>query len=116
MQLIKLVCVGMLCGVSGVGLACDLPPLVMIPAKEDAIGKEDAIRAETAKYFQAMQAYTQCVQAALVAAGGDAAPTITKAVLVRRNNAAVAEAEAVLKAFTERVGPIAQSGPPAPAK
>ena len=111
MPIRKAVCAVLLCHVAGVGLACEIPPLVVIPSKEDVVGKEEAIRAETATYFAAMQVYTQCVQAELATAGGDAAPAITKAVLIQRNNLAVAEAEAVLKIFTANVGGLAQTGP-----
>ena len=51
-----------------------------------------------------MQTYTACIQAELAAAGGDAAPELVKRMLVSRNNAAVAEAEFMMKLFTENVG------------
>jgi hypothetical protein len=111
MPLIKTLCAALLLQVNGIALACELPPLVVIPTKEDAVGQEEAIRAATAQYFEAMQGYTQCIQDELATAGGDAAPVITRAVLIKRNNLAVAEAEAVLKTFTANVGPIAQVGP-----
>jgi hypothetical protein len=57
-----------------------------------------------------MRAYTACVQAALTAAGGDSAQPIVKSVLVARNNAAVAEVQAVVKIFQANVPPPA---PPA---
>ena len=38
------------------------------------------------------------------AAGGDEAPDLVKRVLVSRNNTAVAEAEFMMKLFTENVG------------
>ena len=52
-----------------------------------------------------MKAYTDCVQAELTAAGGNSAPTVTKTVLIARNNAAVAEADAVKKLFEANLGP-----------
>ena len=85
-------------------LACDMPPLVVIPPK-DKIGDQAAtVRDATKDYFDKMKAYTDCVQAELTAAGGNSAPTITKTVLVARNNAAVAEADAVKKLFDASVG------------
>ena len=73
-------------GTASVALACDLPPLVAIPAK-DAVGdKARRSKTETDQYFEAMKVYTACVQAELTAAGGDSAQTIMKAVLVQRNN------------------------------
>jgi hypothetical protein len=103
-------------GVASVGLACDFPALVAIPAKKDVAGKEAQIRAEAAQYFEAMRVYTTCVQAELSAAGGNAAPPITRGVLVARNNFAVAEAEAVMKIFTANVGlPEGGTAPETPA-
>jgi hypothetical protein len=106
MQLTKILYAALFCNAAGIALACDIPPLVVVPDKEDAVGKEDELRAALAKYFAAMQVYTQCVQAELAAAGGENAPQITRAVLVQRNNLAVAEAEAVFKTFTANVGPV----------
>ena len=51
-----------------------------------------------------MKAYTDCVQAELKAAGGNAAPKLMKTVLIARNNAAVSEADAVKKLFETNVG------------
>ena len=52
-----------------------------------------------------MQAYTACIQAELAGAGGDSAPASSRRVLVSRNNVAVAEAEFMMKLFTDNVGP-----------
>jgi hypothetical protein len=83
--------------------ACDLPKLPIIPAK-DQIGDQAAIvSAATGAYFDGMRAYTDCIDAALAAAGGDAAPASFKATIVKRHNAAVAEAQAIQKLFQERV-------------
>jgi hypothetical protein len=112
MPFAKIACAGLLSGVASVTLACELPPVVIIPAKENVNGKEAELRAATSDYFQAMRDYTQCVQAELAAAGGDSAPPLTRSLLVQRNNHAVAEAQAVLKVFTANVGAIEQSGPP----
>jgi hypothetical protein len=111
MRFTRILWAGLFSSVAGVGLACDIPPLVAIPAKDDVGGKAQEIRDETAKYFDAMRTYTQCVQAELAEAGGEAAAPITKAALVQRNNMAVAEAEAVMKLFTANVGPVESPGP-----
>jgi hypothetical protein len=99
-------CVALTCGVSGIGFACEMPSLVMIPPKEQVAGKEGEIGAAVTKYRQEMELYTSCVKAELEAAGGDNAPPLTKSVLVRRNNVAVAEVQAVLKLYTDNVGPV----------
>jgi hypothetical protein len=103
-------CLGAL---ASTALACELPPLVAIPAK-DKVGDQGAIiRDATKTYFDAMKVYTDCVQAELKAAGGDSAPKLTKTVLVARNNAAVAEADAVKKLFETNVGGLAGNVVPA---
>jgi hypothetical protein len=107
MRISTIICGGVLSGIAGSALACDLPKLAIIPPKEQVAGKEAEIRAAAGSYFMAMQAYTACVQAELTAAGGDAAPELLKRVLVARNNAAVAEAEFMMKLFSDNVGPIA---------
>jgi hypothetical protein len=71
-------------------------------------------------YFTGMQAYAACIQAELLAAGGDDAPDLVKKVLVSRNNTAVAEAEFMMKLFTDNVGPAdvpaASAAPAAPSR
>ena len=59
--------------------------------------------AQMQRYVTGIREYTACVQAELAAAGGDAAPESTRSVLIGRNNAAVAEARAVMDLFGERV-------------
>jgi hypothetical protein len=107
MRITTIICGGILMGIAGSATACDLPKLVIIPAKNQIAGKEAEVRTAAGAYFTAMQAYTACLQAELAGAGGDAAPDVVKKVLVARNNAAVAEAEFVMKVFTDNVGPIA---------
>jgi hypothetical protein len=107
MRITTIICGGILAGIAGSAMACELPKLVVIPAKNQIAGKEAEVRTAAGAYFTAMQAYTACIQAELAGAGGDAAPAIVKKVLVARNNAAVAEAEFVMKVFTDNVGPIA---------
>lgn len=100
-------------GAANVAFACDLPPLVVIPAKADVGDKAPQLQTEVQKYYDAMRTYSQCVQAELTAAGGDSAPTLVKAVLVQRNNAAVAEVQTVVKVFQESVGAAPGATPPA---
>ncbi len=101
-------------GMAGTAVACDLPKLAVIPPKDQIAGKEAEIRAAANTYFMGMQAYTACVQSELTAAGGDGAPDLIKRVLVSRNNTAVAEAEFMMKLFTDNVGAAgAPSGAPA---
>jgi len=94
----------LLCAISSTGFACTLPPLVAIPAKDKVGDQGSALRESTNAYFEQMKAYTDCIQTALTAAGGDQAPTLMKSLLIARNNAAVAEAETVKKLFEASVG------------
>jgi hypothetical protein len=105
MRLSQLIAATVLSGVAAAGFACELPPLMAVPPKDQAAGQADKLRAEWDSYYQAMSTYTSCVQAELTAAGGDTAPTITKTVLVQRNNSAVAEVSAVKKLLDEALGP-----------
>jgi hypothetical protein len=106
MRITTIVCGGLLTALAGKALACDLPKLVVIPPKDQVAGKEAEIRAAAVTYFTGIQAYTACVQAELAGAGGDDAPVVLRQVLVARNNAAVAEAQFVMKLFTDNVGPV----------
>ena len=108
MQLTKILCAGLLSVVAGTGFACDMPPLVAIPAKDKIGDKGEQLGAEVKAYYDGMTAYTTCVQAELAAAGQNAQP-IVKAVLAQRNNAAVAEFTAVKKLYDANT-----SAPPAP--
>ena len=94
-------------------MACTLPPLVAIPPKDKIGDQAAALRDATKVYFDQMKAYADCVQAELTAACGNGAPTLTKTVLIARNNAAVAEADAVKKLFDANVGGLAGNVVPA---
>ena len=106
MRITTIVCGVMLTGIAGSAMACDLPKLAIIPPKDQIAGKEAEVRTAAAAYFTAMQAYTACIQAELAGAGGDSAPELIRKVLVARNNAAVAEAEFMMKLYTDNVGPV----------
>ena len=106
MRITTLIVGGILTGIAGNALACELPKLAVIPPKDQVAGKEAEIRAAASAYFTAMQAYTACLQAELAGAGGDSASAVVKKVLVARNNAAVAEAEFMMKLFTDNVGAV----------
>jgi hypothetical protein len=104
MRITTILCGGILTGIAGNALACDLPKLAVIPPKDQVAGKEAEIRAAATTYFTGIQAYTACIQAELTGAGGDDAPLVVRQVLVARNNAAVAEAQFMMKLFTDNVG------------
>ena len=114
MNVTKILVAGLLVTVAGAAGACEVPKLVVIPKKEEAVGKEEGLRSAFMQYRQGMEAYTQCIQAELTAAGGDKAPAPIKAGLVLRNNTAVAEVQAMDKLFNENVGTIPGSPGPSP--
>jgi hypothetical protein len=83
--------------------ACDLPKLPVIP-EADKIGDQAGfVSAATGAYFDGIRTYADCIESALAAAGGDAAPASVKSVFAERANAVVVEAQAVQKLFQERV-------------
>jgi hypothetical protein len=100
-----LVLAGVMSGVAGTSVACTMPKLAVIPPKAEVAGKEAAVQADANRYFTEMQAYTTCLLDELKAAGGDSAPDLLRRILVARNNTAVAEAEFMMKLFTENVAP-----------
>ena len=83
--------------------ACDLPKVPLIPEKDQIGDQAPTISAATGAYFDGMRAYTDCIEALLEAAGGEAAPPSFKGVINGRLNVAVAEAQAIQKLFQERV-------------
>lgn len=113
MRFTTIISSGLLTGIAGSALACDLPKLAVIPPKDQVAGKEAEVRTAANAYFTSMQAYAACIQAELQAAGGEAAPELVKKILVSRNNTAVAEAEFMMKLFTDNVGPADASAAPA---
>jgi hypothetical protein len=99
---------------SAAAFGCDIPKLVVIPDAENVAGHEKEINDAVTDYMTAMQTYTDCIKQELDSAGGDDAPELTRKLLVQRNNAAVAEADVVLKWLKQSVGGDASAGPPAP--
>jgi len=92
--------------INAAAAACDLPALMVIPAAETVDDFAGQRIVEMQRYVSGTLEYTACLQAEIVAAGGDAAPPSVRDVLVRRNNVAVAEAKVVMELFGERVAPV----------
>src|SRR6187551_1215236 len=89
--------------VAAPALACDLPKIPVIPARDQMGDQAPAVTAATSAYFEGMRAYADCIESALAAAGGDGAPESFKDALIERNHAAVIEAQEVQKLYQERV-------------
>jgi len=89
---------------SSASFACDNPPLA--PAVPDPGGlsqeQRQAVQQEVGAYYEAVKVYTACLEAEIATARGDDAPRY-RSELTLRNNAAVAEAVAVLKALEKYV-------------
>jgi hypothetical protein len=113
MRITTLIGGGILTGIVGNALACDLPKLAVIPPKNQVAGKEAEILAAAKTYFTAMEAYSACNLAELTSAGGDSAPELIRQVLVRRINAARTEEDFMMKLLEANVG---KSSPPPPAE
>ena len=93
----------MLAAVALPAMACDLPKIPVIPARDKIGDQAPAVTAATSAYFEAMRTYADCIEAALAAAGGDDAPASFKDAMIERNNAAVLEAQEIQKLYQERV-------------
>lgn len=111
----RIVCGMVLTACSGAGLACDLPPLAVLPPAETLAENAPAFQAQWLAYLEGMQRYVACTRDALAAAGGEYAPALAQAVLVKRNNDAVAEVERMRALYGERSALAARAaqGPPA---
>ena len=82
--------------------ACELPALPVVPA---SVGDDVAsVLLDVRRYSDSLIDYVACLKDELAAAGGDAAPTQVRSILVGRNNYAVAEHKAVTDLYVARVG------------
>ncbi len=115
MNVTKTIVAGLLVTVAGAAGACEIPKLVVIPAKEDAVGKQEAIRQDYNTYGVSMQAYLNCVKAEYDAAGGDKAPHLIKAASSLRMKQGADELNAVKKLYDTNVGTVVVSPGPSPA-
>lgn len=113
MTALRLLIMTLLAGSGAAAIACENPPLVQIPAGGLDERARQRVADDFGEYIEAMKVYTACIQAELAAAGGDNAPPLMKAALVMRNNGAVAEVNAMIKVFNDRLGAAAE-GPPVP--
>jgi len=95
MRTITIVCAALACGMSGASLACEMPALVIIPAKDAIAGKEAEVQTAANTYFAGVRAYVQCVQVELTAAGGDDAPALTRTTLLKRATFAANESKVI---------------------
>jgi len=86
---------------SSAAAACDLPALMVVPPAGTVHDFAGQRIAQMQRYVTGIREYTACVQAEIAAA-----PESMRDVLIRRNNAAVAEAKAVMDLFGERVAPV----------
>jgi hypothetical protein len=109
MRLTTIISSGLLTGIAGSALACDLPKLALLPAKDQMAGKEAAIEADTTRYLQQMVAYKACIGQEYQAAGGDNAPEVVKRVLALRATAATEEESFMKKLYETNMGKPAPS-------
>ncbi len=105
MSAAKLVC-GVCLIACSPAFACDNPALPAIPDGEELNRKtERAVKADVIRYITEMGAYVACAEAAHRAAVRDGVLAVNLQLLASRNNAAVAEIEAVKDAYVAKVGP-----------
>lgn len=99
----RLIVAGLLLSAAGAAGACALPKLVVIPPKEEVVGKQDAVRQEYNTYGTAMQAFLTCVKAEYDAAGGDKAPTAIRNASAIRMKMGTDELNVVKKLYETNV-------------
>lgn len=98
-------------GFATAGLACDYPPLVAVPDGAAAtIDEMVAAQTNVRNYMDAMDAYLNCVNNELEAAGDDA-PDEFKTIMVSRHNSAVAEMESVAASFNAQIAAFREANP-----
>jgi hypothetical protein len=87
-------------------LACEQPRLPVIPAEADVAKQREQIVHDVHDYAYAATAYLKCIEAEIKGVTGRRSDPFRRDLLVRRNNAAVQEMNAVTQLFVERVGPV----------
>ncbi len=93
-------------------LACDNPPLVLVPDGETATMEElVAVQSEVQTYMAAMEEYIGCVDAELAASGGEDSPALYQSLMVLRHNQGVEEMEVIAEAFNEQVRAYREANP-----
>jgi hypothetical protein len=96
-----------LCGTPAAVLACDYPAPPSFPTGERIKGRlERDIKDDMIRYITQMSGYVACVRADHAAAFEGGASEQSLALLAARNNAAVAELEAVRDSYVANIGPI----------
>lgn len=86
--------------------ACENPPLAPVPTAqevENLSAQIQEVQTSVREYHAAMEEYTACLQAEVDRARADEAPDLVQNLLVQRNNAAVAEVDAVVAQFNQLV-------------
>lgn len=108
MSLSKFLCSSLLlCGTSATAFACEYPALPSIPADGRISNRvERTVNEDMVRYVTEMSVYVACVQAEHSAAVSDGISDLSVSLLADRNNAAVAELEAVRELYEDRVGPL----------
>lgn len=86
--------------------ACEHPALPLIPEDGKLKSREQrAVNLDVIRYITGMGAYVGCIEAAHRAATRDGVHPVNLQLLALRNNAAVAEIEAVKDIYVANVGP-----------
>lgn len=97
----------LLLGAPAAGIACNHPALPFIPENERIRGRvERAVKEDMIRYITEMSVYVACVGAEHSAAVARGAAHLPVSLLAARNNAAVAELEAVRDVYVDKVGPL----------
>lgn len=87
-------------------LACENPPVPLIAETQDSARLTRQIERNMQRYLDGVAAYVACIQAEFQTAKSANSTPMSLTLLMRRNNAAVAEFDVVSNLFIERVGPL----------
>ena len=110
MKPFEILCCGVLLSSASLAVACENPSLPNMPPEKGRIRdrEERLIQLDTLRYLHEMESYVECLQKQHAAVAGEG-EALESSLIAGRNNAAVAELEAVRAAYEARIGPIDQS-------
>lgn len=104
MKLLQLTSGLILAGAGASALACDYPVLAEMPADKVSGGHvQNKIDDDMLRYLEDMREYVDCITAEYTEASGHGATQVHLSLLAMRNNAAVAELNAVKTVYEARV-------------
>jgi hypothetical protein len=89
-------------------VACENPSLPNLPPEKGRIREREQrlIELDTLRYIREIEEYVACLKIEHAAVASDGEPSLEASLIAGRNNAAVAELDAVSAVYEDRIGPI----------